>query len=219
MPAPWPRVHEWLPPLALALLVFWKTRTLLTVAPAYAYLAYVLLDYFLIPQRRIFKWLRNASPVVFMLGFGPVVIRVLSLPPVAAPEALAAMVLGAFFPYLYEHGTTALGFVRGFVAAACLDLGALTLAHSPLGPHVALLLFAAAYAWERRTVFSAYVAPVLLVYLVVLVRGAGAGLELLPHVMAGLLAWLLARLFPYRPSVPPPESPESPGETGLGLFS
>ena len=219
LPAPWPRVHEWLPPLFLALVVFWKTRSLLTVAPAYAYLAYVLLDYFWIPQSRIAKWLRNASPVAFMLGFGPVVIRALGLPPVAAPEALAAMAAGAFFPYLYEHGGTALGFVRGFVAAACLDLAALAVAPSAVGPHVALLLFAAAYAWERRAVFWRYATPVLLAYVVVFVRGAGAGLELLPHVLAGLLASLLVRLAPYRAPAPPPESPESRGDTGLGLFS
>jgi 1-acyl-sn-glycerol-3-phosphate acyltransferase len=218
-PAPWPRVHEWLPPLALALLVFWKTRSLMTVAPAYAYLAYVLLDYFAIPQRRITKWLRNASPVGFLLGFGPVVIQALGLPSVAAPEALAAVVGGAFFPYLYERGETALGFVRGCVAAACLELGALELAHSPMGPHVALLLFATAYAWERRSVFWRYAVPVLLAYLVVLARMLGAGLELLPHVLAALMAWLLARLVPMRPSAPPPEAPGSPGDTGLGLFS
>jgi 1-acyl-sn-glycerol-3-phosphate acyltransferase len=219
MPAPWPRAHEWLPPLALALLVFWKTRTLLTVAPAYAYLGYLLLDYFLIPQRRILKWVRNASPVVFLLGFGPVVLRSLGLPPVAAPDALGAMVAGAFFPYLYEHGTTALGFVRGVVVAAFLEIAALTLAPTPLGPHLALLAFAAAYAWERRTVFWRYAVPVLLIYLAVLVRFAGGGMELLPHVGAGLVAWLLARFLPRGGPARPPEPPPSREPTGLGLLS
>lgn len=219
MPAPWPRVHEWLPPLALALLVFRKTPTLFTVAPAYAYLAYLFLDYVAIPQRRITKWLRNASPVVFLLGFGPVVLRALGLPPVAAPEALGALVAGAFFPYLYEHGGTALGFVRGFVVAACLEVVALVAVPSPVGPHVALLLFAAVYAWERRSVFWRYAVPVLLAYLVFLLRGAGAGFELLPHVTAGLLAWLLARFVPLGTSARPPEPPQPRLQDGLGLLS
>jgi hypothetical protein len=211
-------VHEWLPPLVLALLVFWRTRSLVTVAPAYAYLGYVLLDYFAIPQRRITKRLRNASPVLFFLGFGPVVLRVLALPPAAAPEALAAMVAGAFFPYLYERGTTALGFVSGFVMAACLEIAALVVAPSPLGPHFALLVFAAAYAWERHTVFWRYSVPVLVAYLVVLGRFAGAGRELLPHVAAGLLGWLLARFVPVGSSAPPPEPPQRAVRSGLGLM-
>lgn len=219
MPAPWPRVHEWLPPLAVALLVFWKTRTLTSVAPAYAYIAYLLLDYFALPQRRITKWLRNGSPVAFVLGFGPVVMRALGLPELAAPEALAAIAAGAFFPYLYERGGTALGFVRGFVAAACLELGALVVARSPIGPHVALLLFAACYAWDRRSVFWRYATPALLAYLVVLARGVGAGLELLPHVLAALLACLLTRLVPTRAAAGPPEAPGPRGDTGLGLLS
>jgi 1-acyl-sn-glycerol-3-phosphate acyltransferase len=217
MPAPWPRLHEWLPPLALALLVFWKTRTLFTVAPAYAYLGYLLLDYFLLPQRRLLKWLRNGSPVFFLLGFGPVVLGSLGLPSVVAPEALVAMLLGALFPYLYERGNIALGFIRGLTLAAGVELLALVLAPSPLGPHLGLLLFAAAYAWERRTVFWRYAVPVLLAYLVVLVHGVGADLRLLPHVLAGLLSWMIARLMPYRAVAPVPPDPTSGGETGLGL--
>src|SRR5262245_21440053 len=40
--APWPRGFEVIPALALASLVFWKTRSLVAVLPAYLYIAYLL---------------------------------------------------------------------------------------------------------------------------------------------------------------------------------
>ena len=120
------------------------------MAPAWAYIAYLLLDHFLIPQSRLAKWVRNASPVLFALGYGPQALRHLGLPDVPAGAALAALMMGALFPYLYEHGRTAKGFVRGFVAAACLELGALHLAPTGVGPHVALPLYAAAFAWAGQ---------------------------------------------------------------------
>jgi len=204
IPAPWPRAHEALPPLALALLVFWKTRALLAVAPAYGYLLYLLLDRFLVPQSRFAKWLRNGSPVLFLLGYGPQVLAALGLPAVAAPGALAGAMLGGAFPNLYERGRTALSFVRGFVAAAALELGSQLLAPSAFGAHAALPLFAAAFAWEQRTVFWRYAAPLLAGYGMLVPLWLGAGAETLPHATAGLLAWLIARLFPYRaPRVEP----------------
>jgi hypothetical protein len=215
MPPPWPRSYEAMPALALAVLLFWKTRSLLVVAPVYAYLVYLLLDHFLIPPSRLAKWVRNASPVLFILGFGPRALRSLGLPEVPAPEALAGIVLGALFPYLYEHGRTALGFVRGLVLASALELVALHVAPAGVGPHLALPLFAAAYAWDGRTVFWRYAVPVLAAYalaVAVLLRADAA--VAIVHALAGLVAWLAARLFPYRPPAPLTEEPKP---SGLGL--
>ena len=214
MPAPWPRGYESFPALALAVLLFWKTRSLGAVAPVYAYLAYLLLDHFVIPPSRLAKWIRNGSPVLFLLAFAPRALRLLGRPDVPAGAALAAMLLGALFPYLYEHGRTALGFVRGVVLAAALELGALHLAPLGVGPHLALPLFAAAYAWDGRTVFWRYTVPVLAGYAlgVGLLLRADAGA--IVHVLAGLLAWLAVRLLPFRPGAAPAEAPPSPG---LGL--
>jgi hypothetical protein len=216
MPAPWPRAYEYLPALGLALLLFWKTRSLPLVAPAYAYLAYLLLDHWVVPQRRLVKWLRNASPALFLAAWSPTLLRALGLPPLPAGEALAAVLAGALFPYLYEHGRPALGFIRGLVAAMVLELGTLHLAPAGLGPHLALPLFAAAYAWERKTVFWRWTVPVLTLYSLGFWRLTGGGIEAVPHLLAGLLAWLLARWLPEGTMAAPPE-PESTGFTGLGL--
>src|SRR6185436_1148819 len=215
LPSPWPRGYESMPALALALLVFWKTRSLLAVAPAWGYVGYLLLDHFVIPQSKLAKWVRNSSPILFLLGYGPHLLRHLGLPEVPASAALAALMMGALFPYMYEHGRTALGFVRGFVATACLELAALFLSPTGIGPHVALPLFAAAYAWERKTVFWRYAAPVLAAYAVgspLLFRAGPMGLA--PHAMAGLLGWLLVRFWPYRPTA---RAAEEPATLGLGL--
>jgi 1-acyl-sn-glycerol-3-phosphate acyltransferase len=215
-PAPWPRLYESAPPLLLALLVFWKTRALAPVLPLYGYIGYLLLDHFLIPQRRLVKWLRNASPVLFGLAYAPTALHALERPPLPAGIALAAVVLGALFPYLYEHGQAALGFVRGMVFAMSLALLAQFVAPSGLGPHVVLPLFAAAYAWERRTVFWRYSVPLLLAYTVILYRELGGGAFLLPHACAALLAWLGARLIPLRARAEPTGDEPAPG-LGLNL--
>ena len=125
-----------------------------------------------------------------------------------APEAGAArpdrgrgarspLLAGAGFPYLYERGRLALAFVQGLVAAALLELGALYLAPTPLGPHLALPLFCAAFAWEERTVFWRYSAPILAAYALGVPWWLGGGVELLPHAIAGLLAWGLVRFLPH----------------------
>jgi 1-acyl-sn-glycerol-3-phosphate acyltransferase len=216
-PAPWPRGYEALPAFGLILLAFWKTRTWSLVLPAYAYIAYLLLDLLLIPSQRLTKWIRNASPVYFMLLYGGYVLPRLGLPAVPAPGALLALVSGAFFPYFYARGRVRDGFIQGMVAACCLELGALFLSPVAAGPHVALPLFAAAYAWERRTVYWRYAVPVLLFYVGVAVRLFGFGAEVLPHAMAGLLAWLLVRFLPGAGPAPAPPSP-APVITGLGLL-
>lgn len=217
--APWPRLHEALPALGLALFVFWKTRSFALVGPCYAYVAYLLADVFVVPQRRLTKWIRNGSAAAFTLLYGAHVLPRLSLPPVAADRALLAVLAGAGFAYLYERTRIAFGFVQGMVIAALLELGALHLAPTPLGPHVALPLFAAAYAWEERAVFWRYAAPLLLAWALVVPRALGGGVELLPHAVAGLFAWILARFLPAGP--PGGERDEEPEEeatpSSLGL--
>ena len=198
--APWPRLFEAVPPLSLALVVFWKTRSFADVWPCYAYVGYLLADLLIVPQRRLTKWIRNASAVAFVLLYGGWVLPRLGLPEAEGGRALLAILAGATFPYLYERGRVALGFLHGTVLAALLELGALSLAPTGLGPHVALPLFAAAYAWERRTVFWRYSAPILAAYAVLVPWWLGGGAELLPHALAALVAWLGGRLLSGGPS-------------------
>jgi 1-acyl-sn-glycerol-3-phosphate acyltransferase len=195
-PAPWPRLFEAVPALGLALLVFWKTRSFSAVGTAYAYVGYLLLDLLVIPQRRLAKWIRNGSTALFVLLYGGWLLPKLGLPLPSGTGALLAVLAGAGFPYLYERGRVALAFVQGLVAAALLELGALYLAPTPLGPHLALPLFCAAFAWEERTVFWRYSAPILAAYAFGIPAWLGGTLELVPHAIAGLLAWGLVRFLP-----------------------
>ncbi len=195
-PAPWPRLFEAVPALGLALLVFWKTRSFALIGPAYAYVGYLLLDLLALPQRRLTKWIRNGSAAAFMVVYGGWVMPKIGLPAPIGGQALLALLAGAGFPHLYERGRLALAFVRGLVAAVLLGLGALYIAPTPIGPHLALPLFAAAFAWEERTVFWRYAAPILAAYAIGVPLWLGGGVELLPHAIAGLLAWGLARYLP-----------------------
>lgn len=213
-PSPWLRPHEYLPPLLLAVASFWKTRDLMAALPAYAYLAYLLLDHYFIPPSRLAKWLRNSSPILFLLAYGPRALELCGAPAVTAPRALAAIVIGALYPYLYERGTTALTFVKGAAAAFCLSLGVSVFWPSPIGLHVCLPLYGAAFAWERRTVFWRWSTPILLSYTVAVPYWLGPPQNLLPQALAGLCAWLLTRIFPYRE--PHPDSDDA--FEGLGLL-
>ena len=215
LPSAWPRVYEVLLPMAAATAVFWSTRSLRAALPAYLYLAYLFIDHLLLPQSRVLKLVRNASPALFVLGFGPAVLSALGAPAVLAPEALLAICLGGLFPYLYEHGRTALGVVRGFVTVAVLEVAAQWLAPDPLGPQLALPLFVAIYGWERRSVFWRWAVPVLGAYafFVPYVLGGGAPGPL--HALPALLAWLGERLFPYDLSSPEAEEPAE--SSGLSL--
>jgi len=218
-PAPWPRLFEAVPALALALLVFWKTRSFSAVWPAYAYIAYLLLDLLVLPPRRLTKWIRNGSAAAFVIVYGGLVLPGLGLPAPFGRVALLAVLAGAGFPYLYERGHLALAFVRGLVGAAVLELGALYLAPTPLGPHVALPLFCAAFAWEERTVFWRYTAPILLAYATLVPPWLGGGIELLPHAIAGLVAWGVARFLPRGGGVASTadEEPDEASSSTLGL--
>ena len=65
---------------------------------------------------------------------------------------------------------------------------------SDVGPHVTLPVFAAAFAFDQRTVFWRWSVPILILYAVgswVLLAG---GLQPWPHAAAGLGGWLLSRL-------------------------
>jgi 1-acyl-sn-glycerol-3-phosphate acyltransferase len=215
-PSAWPRLSESLPALAAALLVFWRSRSLVAVAPAYGYIAYLLLDHFLIPQGRLVKWIRNASPILFVFGYAPILLDALDLPDVPAGAALGAIVCGALFPYLYEKGRTGLAFINGFVLAAVLEVGALFLSPIDAGPHIALPLFAAAFAWQKRSVYSEYAAPVLVAYAVLAARALGAEfVYAVPHAVAALLAWAISSAVQGR-ATPPPEDAVPP-YVGLGL--
>jgi len=214
---PWPRIHEYVPALGLALFAYWKTRSFAAIWPGYAYVGYLLLDLLVIPPSRLAKWIRNAASIFFPLVYAGWLLSRLGLPVIWARRALVAVIAGAAFPYLYERGRVALGFLQGMVLAILLELGALYLAPTGLGPHVALPLYASAYAWERRTVFWRWTTPVLLIYVVWVTRLLGGGAEVLPHAIAGLLAWLIVRLLPGR-SAPAAEEPEPPvSPLGLGL--
>jgi 1-acyl-sn-glycerol-3-phosphate acyltransferase len=218
--APWPRFFEAVPALTLALFVFWKTRSFAVVWPAYAYIGYLLLDLLALPQRRLTKWLRNGSAAVFMVAYGGWVLPKLGLPAPIGRAALAALLAGAGFPYLYERGRLALAFVQGLVAAALFEFGTLYLAPTPLGPHLALPLFCAAFAWEERTVFWRYTTPILVAYALGVPRWLGGGVELLPHAIAALLAWGLVRFLPHGrgPGAADDEEPAQAPSSTLGLM-
>jgi len=130
-----------------------------------------------------------------------------------------ALLLGAGLPYLYDRGRVALGFVQGLTLAALFAFAAQLLWPAPIGLHLALPLFCAAYAWDTRSVFWRYSAPVLAAYAVLLPAWLGGRGELLPHALAGLFAWALNRLLPGGPGAETEaESDEpSPSSSTLGL--
>jgi len=201
-PAPRPRAHELLAPAAYVALVWPRLGALAALAPALAYLLYLALDVAAIPQSRMAKRVRNASSLAFVLGTGPLLLRALGVS-LVAPAALAAAVAAASMPYLYERGQVAVGFIRGAVLAALFEVGASWLAPAPAGPHLALSVFAAAYAWDRGTVFWRYAVPALATYAAAVSGLLGGGPALIVHALAGLAGWLATRQFPYhRPFAP-----------------
>jgi len=77
-------------------------------------------------------------------------------------------------------------------------------------------VYAAAYAWERRTVFWRYVTPVLIAYAAAVVVLLRAPLRpLLPHVMCALVGWMLVRFAPRRGGAQTVE--RAPTTISLGL--
>jgi 1-acyl-sn-glycerol-3-phosphate acyltransferase len=197
-PAPPLRGHEVVVALMVALILFVRTPGLVSLLPSALYLAYLVLDGRAVPQSRVAKWIRNVSPIVFLLATGPAVLRALGAPPVRGGAALVSVIAGAVFPYLYERRWTAMTFVRGMVLACALEAAAQCLWPTPVGAQAALPLYAATFALASRTVFWRYVAPVLLLYAlgVPAMLGWSAGLAL--HLLAGVMSAAVALAFPYR---------------------
>jgi 1-acyl-sn-glycerol-3-phosphate acyltransferase len=197
-PAPAPRAHELAAAVLPAFVRLVGGDGVLSLLPSAAYLAYLALDWRTLPQSRLAKWVRNVSPVAFLVATGPSALHALGSPPVAAGAALVAVLGGAIYPYLYAHRRTAMTFLRGMVLAFALEGAAQALWPSAAGPHAALALYAAVFALGARTVFWPYAASVLLAYAIgaPLLIGWSVGLAL--HLLAGVLAAALALAFPYR---------------------
>jgi len=100
------------------------------------------------------------------------------------------------------------------VAAAALEAAAQWLAPDPVGPHVALPLFLAVFAWEQRSIFWRWSVPVLTAYAAFVPVFLG-GVFRPVHALPALLAWLIERLFPYDLASRDAETPAGP--VGLGL--
>jgi 1-acyl-sn-glycerol-3-phosphate acyltransferase len=210
-PAPPPRLHEvGLAVLASALLALQRAPLWYHAAPL-AYLLYLAADARLIPQMRKFKWVRNTSPLVFILLFGPTLLGVLEAPSVPANAALAAVLVGSLLPYFYGRSKIAVGFIRGLVIAAGLELGAQWLVPSGLGPHVALPVYAGGYAVLQRTVFWKYAAPFLGLYALAATWYMGGRSELAVHLAAGALACGFSQLWPYHVPRRPADQPPADG--------
>jgi len=193
-----PRLYELVLAATVSAALFVRSGSWMYQVAPVAYALFLLADWTVIPQRRLVKWVRNTSPLLFLLTFGPAVLEALGRPAVPAGGALVATLVGALIPYFYERSAVALGFVRGLVAAGVLELAALHVAPTGLGPHVALPLFAAGYAASEKTVFWRYAMSYLALYAVAAAWYMGGRAELLPHAAAGLAAWALSALFPYR---------------------
>lgn len=215
--APWPLFHEYAPAFLLALLGFWKTRSFATVAPAYVYLAYLLADTLVIPQRRIVKWLRRGITPFLLLIWGNALLVPLGRPEVRAATALLALLAGALFPYLYARSVTALSMLSGFSLASLLAMAALYLAPSGLGPHVLLPVYLAAFALDTRSVYWRWTVPILLLWAALVPLGLGGGPELLLHALFGLLAWFVAGLLGRGASEPEDPGPVPPDLNTLTL--
>jgi 1-acyl-sn-glycerol-3-phosphate acyltransferase len=197
-PAPPPRALEVVTAIAVAAVLVARTGRLLWLGAAFAYFAYLVADRRWLPQSRLAKWIRNASPVLLLLATGGPLLRALGAPRIPAASALVAVLAGALFPYLYERRYRAMTFLRGMVLAFALEAVAQWLWPAAAGAHAALPLYAALFAAGARTVFWRYASPVLLLYAigVPLLLGWSVGLAL--HVMAGLVAAAAALGVPAR---------------------
>jgi hypothetical protein len=198
-PAPAPRLHELAGALVVAVVLVGRVNVLLALLPSLAYASYLALDRRLVPQSRLAKWVRNASSLAFAVAVTPLVLRATGAPAIAARAAWLAMVAASTFPYLYERGFTAIGFLRGMTLALALEWGAQALVPAPAGAHAALAACACAFALMARTVYWRYAAAILAAWAVGVpwILGWTVGLAL--HFAAGLVAAAVALAFPYRP--------------------
>ena len=208
-PAPPPRLHELAAAALVAAVMVARTHSLFALVPSLAYVAYLALDRAMIPQSRSIKWLRNSSPVLFLLLCGPALLHTLGAPPVAAPGALVALLAGTLFPYIYERRRTAMTFLRGLLLALALEGAAQCLWPTPLGAHAALPMFAGVFALAARTVFWRYAAPVLLLYAVAVPWWLDWTPGMALHLLAGLVAAAVALAVPYRLRAGPASSSDA----------
>ncbi len=190
--APPPRLIEILPSTAVTLVALWS-KAFVTFAPI-VYFGYIVLDWLAIPQVRFTKRLRNISPVLFALAVAPVILAGIGRKPPVAPEALLALMAGATFAYLYERGALVRAYVAGLVGAIGFAIAAQHFFPSDVGAHVTLPVFAAAFAFDRGSVFWRWASPILLLYAVLAWVLLAGGLQPWPHAAAGLAGWLLSRL-------------------------
>ena len=211
---------EAVPALGLALFVFWKTRELALVWPCYAYIGYLLLDLLLLPQRRLTKWIRNGSAAVFIA-------RLRGLRAAEARPARAHRPSGA----------------RGAPAGRRLPLPLRPRAHRArlrAGPGARDARSSSARStWPRRRSgrtsrcrSTARPTPGRSAASSGATRhrswrptpsafrsGSAAARELLPHALAGLLAWGLGRLLPGGggAGAEPDAEDDAPSSSTLGL--
>jgi hypothetical protein len=84
---------------------------------------------------------------------------------------------------------------------------------------VALSVYAASYAFNRETVFWRWAVPILLAYAAAAawVMG-GLSPRLLPHALAGLVAWMVTWLLPYHRATLQPGADSTREGGGLGLL-
>jgi 1-acyl-sn-glycerol-3-phosphate acyltransferase len=198
-PAPRPRAHELAAALGVAVLLSLRTgRFLISLAGPALYVSYLVLDWRRVPQSRLAKWIRNTSPVLFLMAMGPAVLRALGAPPVTAGGALAAVLAGALFPYLYERRQRAMTFLRGLLVAFALEGAAQCLWPSAVGPQAALPMYAALFALGARTVFWRYSAPILFLYAVGAPLLLGWSVGLAVHYAAALVAAAAVLALRYR---------------------
>jgi 1-acyl-sn-glycerol-3-phosphate acyltransferase len=195
-PGPFPRLHEFVPAFCLVLVLFWKTRSRLAMTPAYLYLLYLLLDHYVVPQSRPLKWLRNASAVLFLMGIAPSILALFSLPQPPLLPALGGVLVLALLTLIPERGRVAFPLLRSLEVAIVLSGLLYARFPAPLGPHVMLPVFVAAYCWERGTFLWPLTVLGLLGYTVSTFLLLGPGGVLLPHLLGALSAWLLTRLMP-----------------------
>jgi 1-acyl-sn-glycerol-3-phosphate acyltransferase len=197
-PAPAPRVVEITAALVVALTLLVAGAGMHAVWPSVLYVGYLVLDWQRLPQSRMAKRVRNGSAPLFLAIMLPVLVGRLGGPEIAARAALGAILAGALFPYLYERGRTATRFFQGLALALLLEGAALLRWPAPIGPHVALPLYAALFAVSRRTVFSRYAAPALVAYVLAVALLLGFDGNLIAHAGVALVTWAALALLGHR---------------------
>ena len=194
-----------MPALALALLSSGDALAR-RCGPAWAYTP-TSADHFVIPQSRRTNWIRNASPSLLLATGRRSAPSACQVPP-ARP---CPLMMGPF-PLPYDHGRIA---KRTSALVARLPVaGRVHVAPTGIRPHVPCPGRGGVRLGAQDRVLR-YAVPLLAAYAVgsALLFGAGP-LELAPHAMAGLPAWLVVRLWPYRL---PERAAEEPAPAGLGL--